>query len=147
MYGLRGKGESDVKALTLTQPWATLVALGYKQIETRSWRTQHRGPIAIHAAKGYPASARRFAEGFGGLTHTPRGAVVCVIDLVDCQPTEEVALGISDLEHHLGDYTPGRWAWLFDPASLLFIPNPIPARGALSLWEWEASPFMGKVTI
>ena len=127
-----------MKALTLTQPWASLMALGYKQVETRSWRTQYRGPLAIHAAKGYPASARRFAEDFGGLARIPRGAVVCTIDLVDCQPTEEVALRISDLECHLGDYAPGRWAWLFDPASLRVPADPIPARGALSLWEWDS---------
>ncbi len=126
-----------MKALTLTQPWATLVALGYKRVETRSWKTQYRGPLAIHAAKGYPASARRFAEHFGGLARTPRGAIVCTIDLVDCQLTEEAALRISDLELHLGDYTPGRWAWLFDSASLRLLPDPIPAKGALGLWEWE----------
>jgi hypothetical protein len=43
-----------MKALTLTQPWATLVAIGAKTIETRSWPTSYRGPLAIHAAKGYP---------------------------------------------------------------------------------------------
>lgn len=42
-----------MKALTLTQPWATLVAIGAKQIETRSWFTSYRGPLAIHAAAGY----------------------------------------------------------------------------------------------
>lgn len=42
---------ADMKILTLTQPWATLVAVGAKRIETRSWRTDYRGPIAIHAAK------------------------------------------------------------------------------------------------
>ena len=133
-----------MKALTLTQPWASLVALGYKRVETRSWRTQYRGPIAIHAAKGFPTEARRFAEverAIGRVpARIPRGAVVCIIDLVDCQPAEEVALRISGLERHLGDYAPSRWAWLFDPVSLRSLPNPIPARGALSLWEWEA-PF------
>lgn len=39
-----------MKALTLWQPWATLVALGVKTIETRSWSTSYRGPLAIHAA-------------------------------------------------------------------------------------------------
>jgi len=43
-----------MKGLTLTQPWATLVAIGAKSIETRSWSTSYRGPIAIHAAKGFP---------------------------------------------------------------------------------------------
>jgi activating signal cointegrator 1 len=41
-----------MKALTLTQPWATMVALGAKHIETRKWGTTFRGPLAIHAAKG-----------------------------------------------------------------------------------------------
>jgi hypothetical protein len=40
-----------VKAITLWQPWASLVALGVKSIETRSWSTSYRGPLAIHAAK------------------------------------------------------------------------------------------------
>lgn len=43
-----------MKALTLWQPWASLVALGIKTIETRSWSTQYRGPLAIHAAKRKP---------------------------------------------------------------------------------------------
>lgn len=43
-----------MKALTLWQPWATLVALGVKTIETRSWSTSYRGPLAIHAAKKAP---------------------------------------------------------------------------------------------
>ena len=133
-----------MKALTLTQPWATLVALGHKQVETRSWRTQYRGPIAIHAAKGFPSEACRFAgveRAIGRIpARIPRGAVVCIINLVDCQPTEEVALRISGLERHLGDYTPGRWAWLFDPASLHVFDEPLAAKGALSLWEWSGEP-------
>jgi hypothetical protein len=48
-----------MKALTLTQPWASLVAIGAKRIETRSWSTSYRGPLAIHAAKGFPNDARR----------------------------------------------------------------------------------------
>lgn len=43
-----------MKALTLWQPWASLVALGVKTIETRSWSTSYRGPLAIHAAKKRP---------------------------------------------------------------------------------------------
>jgi len=51
-----------MKALTLTQPWATLVAIGAKRIETRSWDTRYRGPLAIHAAKLFPKWAREFAS-------------------------------------------------------------------------------------
>lgn len=47
MYNL-----DDCRAITLTQPYATLVALGAKQIETRSWRTDWRGTLLIHAGRG-----------------------------------------------------------------------------------------------
>ena len=40
-----------MKALSLTQPWASLVADGRKTTETRSWLTHYRGPLAIHATK------------------------------------------------------------------------------------------------
>lgn len=42
-----------MKALTLWQPYASLIAIGDKKIETRSWHTKYRGPLAIHAAKAY----------------------------------------------------------------------------------------------
>ncbi len=44
-----------MKALTLHQPWASLIAWGDKEIETRSWSTNYRGPIAIHSANGKKA--------------------------------------------------------------------------------------------
>lgn len=42
------------KALTLHQPWASLVALGVKTIETRSWPTRYRGRLLIHAGAKRP---------------------------------------------------------------------------------------------
>lgn len=43
-----------MKVLTLHQPWATLIAAGIKTIETRSWSTRYRGPLAIHAGLANP---------------------------------------------------------------------------------------------
>ncbi len=130
-----------MKALTLTQPWASLVALGHKRVETRSWRTHYRGPLAIHAAKGFPPEAREFAvaeRAFGRLpARIARGAVICTIDLMDCQDAEVAAFDLSGLERHLGDYAPGRWAWIFDPASLHVFDEPVFMRGALGLWNWD----------
>lgn len=128
-----------MRALTLTQPWATLVAEGRKAIETRSWRTHHRGTIAIHAAKTIPATARVFAQEItaGRIEPLPRGVILCLIDLIDCVPTGEVRPIVSARERRFGDYRAGRWAWLFDPASLRVLNEPIPARGALGLWNLE----------
>lgn len=144
-----------MKALTLTQPWASLVALGAKRIETRGWRTPYRGSLAIHAAKGFPKWARvtclesPFAAEIGSDV-LPLGAVIATCRLIACIPTRELQQNrvievdylagcadfvMSDAERAFGDYAPGRWAWLL--ADVEMLAEPIPAKGALSLWEWE----------
>jgi hypothetical protein len=144
-----------MKALTLTQPWATLVAIGAKHIETRGWRTPYTGPLAIHAAKGFPpqVEALCYTQPFLRVllgAHTeldklPRGAVIATCRMTGCVPVEvinnasnvfAVSLGqISEQELAFGDYSAGRWAWILEDVKPL--PEPIPARGALSLWEWN----------
>jgi hypothetical protein len=127
-----------MKALTITQPWAALVALGHKQIETRSWRTHYRGPLAIHAAKGFPPFAREFAAeeyAIGRLPERlPRGAIVAVVWLTDVRPAEEVALETTGLERRLGDFTFSRFAWMFDRDRMTTLLEPIFCTGALGLW-------------
>jgi hypothetical protein len=145
-----------MRLLTLTQPWATLVALGAKRIETRSWGTGYRGDIAIHAGKGLGpvggalglqeiCAAEHFADALGahGLTagDLPRGAVVAVVRLVRC--TEMNELGIAELEatqpHEaaFGLYEPGRFAWVL--GDLRPLARPYPLRGQLGLREVGAS--------
>lgn len=160
-----------MKALTLTQPWATLVAIGAKRIETRSWSTSYRGPIAIHAAVGLssvggkrglmalcrtePFRSALLAAGILGTPALPRGAVVATAQLVGCVPTGsfrpithgdvtwQVPPGNMSQEYAFGDYGPGRYAWLL--ADVKALPEPIPARGALSLWEWDTSTLPSEV--
>jgi len=147
-----------VKALSLTQPFATLVAIGAKKIETRSWSTQYRGPLAIHASKGFPKWAREtcselpfhaalFRGGYALGLHSsdilPTGAVIATCKLVDCLPMESrICLpGVFDdypnldtpQERAFGDYSEGRWAWVIEEPEII---DPIPAKGALGLWEW-----------
>jgi hypothetical protein len=42
-----------MKCFTVHQPWATLLALGEKHFETRSWQTHYTGPVAIHAGRTF----------------------------------------------------------------------------------------------
>ena len=100
-----GEGKAEpLKALSLWQPWASLIAVGAKRIETRSWPTKHRGPIAIHASaktdhiKGELEKTGPIADALkkAGIMKTygplgvladaevPVGAVIAVADLVDC---------------------------------------------------------------
>ena len=153
-----------MRALTLTQPWATLVAIGAKSIETRSWYVGRdpRGvgaqalgwPIAIHAAKGFPAGAKAacgkepFASalikaGYGKYGSLPTGAVIATAVLLHCVTVEHLERAphiLTPTERAFGDYSPGRYAWRFWNVKPL--PEPIPARGALGLWEWECDPFI-----
>lgn len=40
-------------SLSIRQPWAWLIVNGYKDIENRSWKTNYRGPVLIHAGKAW----------------------------------------------------------------------------------------------
>ncbi len=128
-----------MKGLWLTKPWATLVARGHKQIETRSWSTPYRGELLIHAARVYPLDCRRFAdeEHAAGMLPVivPRGVVVGVARLVDVRRTEDLVAPASTLsmqEQIYGDYGPGRFGWVFTDVRALR--QPIPCKGALGLW-------------
>lgn len=139
-----------VKALTLWQPWATLIADGRKRYETRSWPPPRRligRRIAIHAGthrdRETGALARRW-----GLCDLPLGAVVCTCRLVAAHhishhsPDGTRAMvgsgyigGPASIPiDEYGDYAPGRWAWELDQV----IPHdpPVAARGRQGLWEW-----------
>ncbi|HVB09053.1 MAG TPA: ASCH domain-containing protein [Bacillota bacterium] len=133
-----------MKALTLTQPWASLIAAGEKRIETRSWSTRHRGPLAIHAALGFPPAARRRCateptasalrrHGWADAASLPRGAIVATCRLVDVRPIASPADAPPGDHAAFGDFGPGRWAWVLEDIRPLVPPRP--ARGRLGLWE------------
>ncbi|HLI72169.1 MAG TPA: ASCH domain-containing protein [Ktedonobacteraceae bacterium] len=140
-----------MKALSLIQPWATLVAIGAKRIETRSWTTNYRGPLAIHASRRLsPAEARlcctvpfHAALTAGGYRfdsasrqnpfRLPLGMVVAVANLVEVQQIT-VSNIPGEPERSFGDYTPGRYAWLL--SEIVCLPEPISSRGLPGLWEW-----------
>ena len=132
-----------MKALSLLQPWASLIATGAKRIETRSWSTKYRGPLAIHASRSNKNKLLRFVEPFlralRGIGILPLGAIVATCDLVDCiKMTPEfidLVKSAKGYEIDFGVYEVGRFAWILENVQPLA--EPIPAKGALSLWEWE----------
>lgn len=87
-----------MKALTLWQPWASLLACGAKKYETRSWVTSYRGPIAFHAAKKPfntldfaifdPYFAKAAVDAFEqtqlSINRLPLGAIIATAELVNC---------------------------------------------------------------
>jgi hypothetical protein len=113
VLALRGKGRL-MYALALTPPWGTLIAIGAKRIETRSWALPSAAsgvPLAIHQAKGLPrgfseadlaelCASRPFAEalaavGITSAAQLPRGCIVAVATPVDCVPTQNPAVAAA----------------------------------------------------
>ncbi|MED4715357.1 ASCH domain-containing protein [Bacillus badius] len=139
-----------MKAITIKQPWATLIALREKQFETRSWQTKYRGEIAIHAGKSIDKEAYNdFSNvlkkhGITAISQLPTGSVIATANIVDCHKviaddgsnaTMHTRLKISGNEYCFGNYEEGRYAWELDNVKIL--PEPIKAKGQLSLWEWR----------
>lgn len=146
-----------MKALSLTQPWASLVAVGAKRYETRSWSTGHRGAIAIAASKSFPLDCRALFAGRpfrdvldeAGLTLDDLvrccGHVVAVADVVGCIRTDGHAAQLVGLpvpaehERAFGDYSPGRFAWALDNVRQL--DSPVACKGMLGLWEMPSAVY------
>ena len=146
------KPGDTLAALTLWQPWASLLAKGVKRYETRSWpapASLYPGClVAIHAAARRVNLNDDFSEAFLrawcaafnypppvsliGLTMEPRGCVLGVSRFLRCHRTEDV--DASEAERLFGDFTPGRYAWEFAPVEVF--EAPIPARGMQGVWKW-----------
>jgi hypothetical protein len=142
-----------MKALTIWQPWATLVAIGAKRIETRGWETRYRGWLAIHAARKSTPDLRDlvtewpFAEVLQPHIHEhgalPLGAIVAVARLVGCERSEDLVDRIAldeptrdpdfpEFERVFGGYAPGRFGWIL--GDVFALPEPIEVGGAQGLW-------------
>ena len=124
-----------------------------KRIETRSWATNYTGPIAIHAAKKWDSELRDYAIrrmdenpdawralGIFAEWHIPLGMVIATATLECCRRTEDLVPDggsldvISPLEISWGNYSPGRYGWMFADVKPI---DPVPARGFQQLWEWN----------
>lgn len=151
-----------MKVISLLQPWATLVVTGAKKIETRSWKTRHRGELLVHASAGrkrigreLAALVKTFEIRIPPFDELPFGAIIGKVDLIDTGTTG-VLMAVQSVRCHgmlwelnnqeiaFGDYTEGRYAWLF--CNAVQFKHPIPAKGALSTWDYEFKHLRGGIS-
>lgn len=97
-----------MRAISIRQPWASLIVLGYKDIENRTWPTKVRGDALVHAAKGMTRDeyddAMEFAMSIMSPRHfdwervgelgldfdkIPRGGIIGQVNIVDCVTSSE----------------------------------------------------------
>lgn len=113
-----------MKALSLLQPWASLVASGKKTIETRVWNTKYRGPLLICAAKGFD---KKFPD-----EGQPRGVALCIVDVVDCR-----LMTSADEAGACCEVYPNAKAWVLE--NLRVLEQPFPVKGMLNIFETDGS--------
>ena len=129
-----------MKVLSLTEPYATLIKEKKKWIETRSWKTDYRGELYIHASSTkIPKNWKDNTELFTLIENTPLnfGNIICKCNLVDCiYMTKEYVENMKEKNHQeyiCGDYREGRYAWILDNITPIL---PIKATGSLSIWNY-----------
>lgn len=139
-----------MKALSVWQPWATLIATGEKEYETRHWVPRgwlQRGELlAIHASKRWQhdqwslCGMSPFREAL--LRHgiqfpdqqLPRGAMLGVVRFVDIFHVEDIVGKLSSQERAFGNYAPKRFAWQFEVVQVF--EEPVAAIGQQGVFHW-----------
>lgn len=129
-----------MKAITIKQPWATLIAEGYKKYEFRTWKTKYRGDILIHAGKGIDKKAM---ERFKHLNlEYPVGKIIAKAIITDCVKVDDRlrdVLAKKDPIVYKGviNKTSNDWdGYGFKLENIEKI-NPIEVNGKLSLWDYD----------
>ena len=128
-----------MRVLSIREPFASLIASGDKKIETRSFKTNYRGDLFIHASgKKIDKSIvdNTFINNMIKDRKMQFGKIICRVKLVDCvYMDQEFINSIKDTkEYQLVLYKEGRYAWILDNVELI---EPIIAKGRLNIWNYQ----------
>lgn len=124
-----------MKAITIKQPWATLIVKGYKKYEFRTWKTKYRGELLIHAGKGIDKKYIKQMESLN--LDFPNSKIIGKVNLVDCIELNEGINQKINNEFPLvyGEKSREGYAWrLEEPVEITS--NKV-VNGKLSLWDYN----------
>jgi hypothetical protein len=148
-----------MKAITIWQPYATLLAIKEKRLETRGRRTHYRGAIAIHAAKYIDRVACEKPEIKAALArhgctvdNLPTGSIVAIANLTECwevvgeeegvqsclldsQKNRTMSIAQDSNEFLFGDFSVGRFA--LEMSDVNRLASPISVKGQQGIWNWD----------
>ena len=126
-----------MKVLTIKQPWASLIMLGYKRFEFRSWKTNYRGELLIHAGQGIDKEAMKRLQKYIP-KDMPKGKILGKAKLVDCvkmSPEFKSELLKENKDIYTDSTFKENYGWQMEDIEVF--DEPIEAKGHLSLWEFE----------
>ena len=124
-----------MKVLTVKEPWASLIVNGYKEYEFRSWKTNYRGKILIHAGSGIDKEAMKK---FAGLNLTfPSKKILAEVEIVDCLFLDDELNKkiISENNIAYGNKKREGYAWMLDNIKKINYEKEI--NGKLGLWNYD----------
>lgn len=125
-----------MKVLTIKEPWATLIIEGYKEYEFRSWKTNYRGKILIHAGKSLERDQAKKFKNYN--LEYSCGEIIGEAELVDCvKVTEELDKKLKEKDPivygnsgHVQNY-----GWKLE--NIKKYDKKIKINGKLGLWNYE----------
>lgn len=138
-----------MKAITIKQPWASLIVEGIKDIENRTWKTNFRGKVLIHAA----AKSWDWDRLINYMTHMgtlgaftakwtrkwllnlPTGAIIGSVEIVDCVINHPSIWAEKTIYKHGIAQTKPIFNWVL--TSPIKFDKPIPCKGKLSFWDYN----------
>lgn len=126
-----------MKVLTIKQPWATLIMQGDKRFEFRSWKTNYRGELLIHAGKGIDKEAMKRLSKYIP-DNLPSEKILGKVKLVDCIEMSTKFKEIL-LKENKDIYTASsfkeNYGWKLENVEVF--DKPIETKGKLGLWEYK----------
>lgn len=127
-----------MKVITIKEPFATLIAEGYKEYEFRTWKTKYRGEILIHAGKGIDKKAMKKYE-YLNLSYQP-GKIIAKATITDCIKIDDAAKEMLKKKNNpVYDWVrkDNKWdGYGFKLENIKKI-NPIEINGKLNLWDFD----------
>lgn len=124
----------SMKALSLTQPWATLITDYGMNVENRTWRTNFRGFFAIHATKTYREDDFIYCRRNFGIKlnrdDVPYGAIIGFAKLIEVITADDVTKKTE--KWFIGGYG-------FVLENIIKLKTPVSCNGSLSFWEVDES--------
>lgn len=127
-----------MKTITIKQPYASLIAAGIKKYEFRTWKSNYRGKLLIHAGKGIDKKAMEKFKNYN--LEYPSGCIIAICDMVDCvkidEETREMLLKENELVYGKAAMDKSFDGYGFRLENVKMIEE-IPVKGALSFWEYD----------